>query len=238
MKKRFWCVVALHTVVLAFSVFLTFGCRAPAAPEAGFLRHPEQLLHDDKIPFNEVWIKDGVDLREFKKMVVARVDTSHLLKLDWWDKVNFARGSQSAHAEKLAIFFREQLIEAFRSDSSGQYEIMAVPDRDTLVIELAIVEVVPTKVWLNLMGYLAVGALSQGTTAFEGRFRDGRTGEVIAKFKDRQHGQLDLVSVRDLTWFKHSKHTIKEWSSLLVKICRRAPEQSLTPIPLVTLKPW
>jgi hypothetical protein len=107
-----------------------------------------------------------------------------------------------------------------------------------LSVELAIVEVVPTKVWLNAIGYIAIGALSSGTTAFEGRLRDGKTNEVIAEFKDREHGQIDIVSIADLTWYKHSEHTLRIWSEQIAHLCYRAPDEAISPMSTVTLRPW
>jgi hypothetical protein len=217
---------------------LMIGCRASMAPDAGFVPQPE-LLHPDKnLPFDAVWLQEGVDLNSYKKVYVAPIDTTHLLKLEWWDKVNMAPGDQKQQADELAGFFRDAVTKAFQSADGKRFEVVDAPQADALLVELAIVEVVPTKVWLNALAYVVAGALSQGTTAFEGRFRDGKTQRVVAEFKDREFGQFDLVSVNDLTWYRHSKHTIRTWCDDLVKICTRAPDQAIAPMSTVTLKPW
>ncbi len=217
---------------------LMAGCRASMAPDAGFVPRPE-LLHPDKnLPFDAVWLQDGVELNSYKKVYVAPIDTTHLLRLEWWDRVNMAPGDQKQQADELAGFFRDAVTKAFQSDDGKRFEVVDAPQSDALLIELAVVEVVPTKVWLNALAYVVAGSLSQGTTAFEGRFRDGKTQRVIAEFKDREFGQLDLVSINDLTWYRHSKHTIRVWSDDLVKICNRAPNEVVAPMSTVTLKPW
>ena len=140
--------------------------------------------------------------------------------------------------EDVKIFLSTYLVEAFKKQIKKSYTIVDTPDTESLRVELAIVEVVPTKLWLNPIGYLALGPPSSGTTAFEGRLRDSASNQVIAKFKDREYGQMDLVRTADLTWFSHSKYTIKTWSGQIAHICYRAPDESIAPMSTVTLRPW
>jgi len=218
------------------STAIIVGCRASVAPDAGFVPQPE-LLHSDKnLPFDAVWLQDGIDLHTYKKVYVAPVDTTQLLKLYWWERANIVPGDQKQQADKLAGYFRDAAVKSFTDDESRSFEVIDAPVPDALLVELALVEVVLTKVWLNTLGYALAGGLSQGTTAFEGRLRDGNSQRVIGEFKDREFGQLDLVSINDLTWYRHSEHTIRVWSDDLVKICRRAPAEAIAPMSTVTLK--
>lgn len=214
------------------------GCRAAPAPDAGFISDPQNLAPDSKMPFDDVWFKQGIDLASFKTVYIAPIDTTHLLKLDWWDTWALAPGDEKEQAKSIADYFSQQLSDAFSNNEQKKLQVVSAPQKDSLIVELAITEVVPTKPWLNAIGYIALGPLSQGTTAFEGRFRDGASQAVIAEFKDREYGQMDVVSVADFSWFKHSKHTIGVWSDDLVKICFRAPDESISPMSTVTLRPW
>ena len=214
------------------------GCRATAAPDAGFLDKPQLLQQNDKLPFDDTWLKSDVNLLGYKKVYVAPVDTTHLLKLSWWERAAIAPGDQQQWAKDLAQYYRDKMVAQFSDDDPNNYQVVDTPDDETLIMELAIVEVVPTKVWLNAIGYATIGALDQGATAFEGRFRDRKTKEVIAEFKDREFGQLDLVSVRDLEWDGHSRHTIRAWSDDLEQICYLQPGQAIAPVSTVTLLPW
>jgi hypothetical protein len=232
---------ALRCVALFGVACLTLNslaCKAPTAPDAGFVTQPELLKQDDKLPFDAVWMREGTDLRSYKKVYVAPIDTTHLLKLDLWDKINLAPGDQAVQAGKLATYFQEKVKDAFTNDDKKLYQVVDTPDDETVTVELALVEVVPTKVWLNLIGYAALGALSQGATAFEGRLREAKSNQVIAEFKDQEYGQFDVVSARDLTWFMHSEHTMRQWSEELVAVFERMPDQAVAPMSTVTLKPW
>ena len=228
----------LRITLMTVALFALSACRAPVAPDAGFIDNPQVLKHDNKLPFDAVWIKEGVDLGRYTKVYIAPIDTTHLLKLDWWDRASGALGSEQVQADSLTGYFHDKLGAAFTSNPQNKYTVVDTPDADSLRVELAIVEVIPTKVWLNAIGYLAIGALSSGTTAFEGRLRDGKTNEVIAEFNDREFGQLDVVSVADLTWFKHSEHTIRMWSDEIARLGHRAPDEVISPMSTVTLRPW
>lgn len=233
-------VVAYPLAVVALvstSVSLS-GCPASAAPDAGFLDQPQLMHKDDNLPYDAVWFKEGVDFTKFKTVYVAPVDTTHLLDQDWWDKSNFAPGDQESQAKELAEYFREQVKNEFIDDDENRYTVVDTAQSDSLIVELAIVEVVPTKIWLNAIGYVLLGALDQGLTAFEGRFRDGETNEVIAEFKDREYGQIDVVSLADFEWCRHSRHTTEIWSDQMEEVMYIRPGQTVSRMSPVTLRPW
>ena len=217
---------------------LMMGCRAKALPDSGFLDQTQVLQANKDIPFNAAWIKDDADLLSYKKVYVAPVDTTHLLKLDWWQNASLEPGDQQKWADELATYFRDKMKAQFTDEDPNKYQVVDTPDDETLIIELAIVEVVPTKVWLNAIGYLVAGSVDQGETGFEGRLRDGKTKRVIAEFKDHEYGQFDIVSVRDLEWAGHSRHTLQGWSDELEEICYRQPDQIVSGMSPVTLLPW
>jgi hypothetical protein len=229
-------------IALGFAVLLQLCACSESAPDAGFIKTPELLKKDSKEPFDAVWFKEGTDLRTYKKVYVAPVDTTHLLKMSWWNKMSAAEEFKDlepeAEAKTLAIYMHDQVTEAFKNDKKRGYQVVDQPDKDSLLIELAIVEVLPTKVWLNAIGYIAIGALDTGKTAIEGRFRDGATNEPIVRFKDQRIGKMSVVSIADIQWYSHARHTISEWASDLLKLCEKSPEESMSMRIPVTLMPW
>lgn len=236
-RSGFFSAVQAVCMVVAVGVS-ALGCRAKALPDAGFIDKPELLKPDSKLPFNAAWIKDDANLLGYKKVYIAPVDTTHLLKLDWWQKAAIAPGDQQKWAEDLAAYFQEKMKAQFTDGDDNKYQVVDAPDDETLIVELAIVEVVPTKVWLNAIGYALLGAVDQGETGFEGRLRDGKTKQVIAEFKDHEYGQFDVVSVRDLEWDGHSRHTIRGWTDELEETCYLPPDGTVSPMSPVTLMPW
>jgi hypothetical protein len=231
-------------LLLAASLALAFflSCRADPAPDAGFLDNPELMVKEKQLPFNAIWFKDGFDFKNYDSVVIKDIDTSHLLKLDWWDKAVIAfktkKFSPAAEAQYLARYYKEQLAKSFSSNKDQSFAVLAEPKDSSLIVELALVEVVPTKVWLNSISYLLIGPVSLGSTAMEGRLRDAKTGLVVCEFKDRELGQMDLVSIADLQWYSHSKHTIDNWADKIVEIFFAGPQGKVSASSTVTLRPW
>ncbi len=232
------CARKLIALSLSLVALSAVGCKAGPAPDAGFIQNPEVLRQDDKLPFDAVWFKEGVDFSKFQTVYIAPVDTTHLLNLDWWDKANIAPGDQQSQAEELGEYFRNKVKGQFADDDKNKHTVVDTPGDDTLIVELAIVEVVPTKVWLNAIGYILAGQLDNGLTAFEGRFRDGKTKEVIAEFKDREYGQIDIVSLADFQWNRHSRHTVEVWGDQLEEVVYVQPGAAISSMSSVTLRPW
>ena len=218
------------------------GCKASPAPDAGFIENYEFVRHDPRKPFDAIWFNEGIDLRKYHKILVRPVDISHLLEMSWWQKLEISQAfdaiNAKAESEVLAKYMEEQIKAAFASHNSQRYQIVDQQDADTIIVEIALVEVVPTKVWLNAVSYVFIGALDTGSAAIEGRFRDGGTGEIIVLLKDREHGQYSLVSLADLQWYAHAKHIIDHWAEQFVEMCDLPPEAEISSSWPVTLRPW
>ncbi len=228
LAQGFLCVGAMTVLV---------GCRAAPAPDAGFIDQPELLAKSEDLPFDDFWAHPDTNLASYTKVYVAPVDTQHLLKQSWWDKVNITFDEQES-VNKLAGIFQKDMVNSFKQYDTKKYVVVDQPDDQTLIVELALVEVVPTKIWLNTVTEVFVGGLDQGTTAFEGRLRDGKTKQVISEFKDREYGQMSIASVADLEWYAHSRHTLSGWADDLPEIVNRKPGEKISKMSTVTLRPW
>lgn len=226
----------------AMAVLLTtIGFHAGPAPDSGFLEHPELLQPDNSSePFNAFWKKPGVELSNFDYVLIIQVDTTHLEKMDWWQSASLAESSTLSpdrEARNLATILHEQVRERLRSKTVAPL-LGDKPVGRSAQLELAIVEVVPTKVWLNAIGYVVSGALDHGSTAIEGRIRDLQTGEIIAAWKDRQYGQAALVSVADLSWYTHAERAMDYWGETVGDIFHTPPNQPHKERSPVTLRAW
>jgi hypothetical protein len=232
----------IETVCLVILSIGIVSCKATPAPPAGFLEDTSFMQHDPRMPFDEVWFAVGVNLPHYRKVLIRPVDTSHLLEMSWWNRAEpsqlFESLNSKAAAADLADYMEKQLKKVFLADKAHGYQIVDEPDEHTLIIELAIVEVIPTKVWLNAISYIFIGALDTGSAAIEGRFRDGGTNEEIVRLKDREHGQYSLVSIADLQWYAHAKHIIDHWAEQINQVCDLPPGTPISSPWLFTLRPW
>src|SRR5262249_874360 len=195
-------------ICLLLTVWLG-GCKAKPAPSAGFA-DPAEMNHDPTIPFNKFWRKSDVNWKQYDKLYVSDVNTSYMLKMTDWQKGE--RKDQIEHdVHELGTYARDSLQKAFRDDPNHRFNVIDSPtkDRHALVLEMALIEIVPSKVTLNVLGYapffvgLGVSAVrtvahDESSAAFEARVRDAATGKVIMLAADREEQQMAPVNLRGL----------------------------------------
>ena len=245
-SKRGWIDLAPFAAALGVVAIGLAGCPAKAkpAPSAGFIPS-EDLIHSPKYPFQKVWFKDGVVWGRFSEVHIAAVNTDYLMAMDWWKKVE--RGAWvEEDVKKLADYTRRTFEEAFREDENRRFRVVEVPGPGTLIGEIALVEVVPSKVTLNLIGYapfvgsaakLLRNTTSRSSVAMEARVRDGGTGEIVALFADREWEKMAPVNVKDLTWYGHAESIVWEWAHQFVKVANRKKGEAIKDSRPFTLKP-
>jgi hypothetical protein len=239
------------TLLLAFAAagVAIAGCKAKEAKSTGFTT-AQMMDKNPELPFHKSWRKPGVDFNKFHKLYVAPVNTEYMLKHTDWQKGE-RRKEIEADVAELAKFAKETVEKDFREDLHHRYEVLSVPnkDSDTLVLEIAITEVVPSKVVLNALGYVPFGiglsitavrtvAGDESSAAFEARVSDASTNEIIAMVADRESQQFAPISVRGLTWYSHSKTMVQQWSRQFVQIANRKPHETIKDTDTFTLKPW
>ena len=234
-------------VVLAAGVIA--GCRAAPARNAGFA-DPKMMKTDPDVGFNKFWRKPGVNWNQYTQIYVAPVNTSYMLKMTDWQK-----GERKDQIEQdvrdLAVRARGTIKKAFREDPHHRFRVLDNPtqDPDALVLEVALTEIVPSKILLNAAGYAPfyVGegitvtrfiADDKSTAAFEARVRDAHTGEIILLAADREAEQLAPVDIRGFTWYGDVEGIIAEWSKQFVQISNSKPGEKVAPMPTFRLEPW
>ena len=242
-KPRQTCATILLTAAL-----LT-GCKAAPAPSRGFA-DPAEMKHDPNIPFDRYWRKPGLDLKSYTKLYVSEVNTAYMLKMTDWQQ-----GERQGQIEKdvhtLALYTRGSIIKAFREDPRHRFEVIDAPTQDphALVLELALIEVIPSKVLLNTLGYapffIGTGitvartiADDKSSAAFEARVRDASTGEVVMLAADRESQTYTIVDLRGLTWYSDAEEIIDNWSKAFVLIANTQPGQKVEGPPIFRLLPW
>lgn len=122
-------------------------------------------------------------------------------------------------------------------------------DADTLVFNISLTEVVPSKIVLNTLGYArffigtaisAVRGIAQdrSTVAFEARILDASSGQTVMMLADREAEQNAVVSVRGLTWYSHAQTIISQWASQFVQMANQKPGEVIKDSDTFTLRPW
>jgi hypothetical protein len=242
--------IARAMLVAAVAPGMLFGCKATEAPSTGYTTM-ELMDKDPSLPFHKVWRKPGVDFSKYRKIYVADVDTRYMLAHTTWDEGE-RQGEIENDVRELAVYTKAQIEKEFREDPNHRFQVLKAPsrDKDAVIFEVAITEIVPSKVLLNALGYvapfgigMAVAAVryiskDESSAAFEARVRDGSTNVVIAMVADREAEQLAIVSVRGMTWYSHAKAMIDQWAHQFVQVANRKPGEKVEDTDAFTLKPW
>jgi len=237
MDRRLW-----TALIACLLVPVIAGCKAKPAQTTAFLGQDRTMVRDAEIQvFHKLWYKADADWMKYKKIYVPPVDTSHLHKMTWWEKASLKTEERHADIQALARYMHSKVVAAQRQNTD-KYRLLVVnrPDPETVIMELALTEVVPTKAWLNAASMVTMYmTLDQGTVAFEGRVRDGQTKQIIAKFADREQGKGNVFgNIKDFGWHGHAKSIIDEWADQLVDVVNWEEGQVIKDSSGFELKVW
>lgn len=231
---------------LVLTVLMASPVLAADPKPSGFMDQKDMTIRGD-LPFEMGWIKPGVNWQKYKKVVIAPVDTKHLLKSSEWQEMG-RTGEIQKDIKKLALYTRSAFSNAFISDPKKRFKISysMQPSSDTLRLEMALTELTPNKILLKAAGYvplygLAAKAVNQTNPSYvsiEIRLKDGRTGEILAKFADRKNEPFTIVSVDQFEWYGFAEKRVDEWSVKLVETMNRKPGTVVSKSSNFDLKPW
>jgi hypothetical protein len=222
--------------------------KAPPAPGAGFVPM-QQLTNDPKLPFDKAWIEPGVDWGRYRTLYIAPVNTDYLMRANWWQE-SIRADQIRQDVQDMAIFMRTQFIRAFQNDPHRRVRVVMAPEPGSLTLALAITELVPSKVLLNIIKIagpygsgLAATALERGveaqsTVAFEARVKDTDTGQTVAMFADRQYATARPIDLKGFTWYGNAEDIVSEWAEESVAMANRRPGETIRPASTFSLKPW
>lgn len=213
--------------------------KAGAAKPSSFLPHAADLKKTkaDHDPFLRVWRNDSKEVwakAETKKtLYIAPVSLDYLRPMSKpLSRVEVREKSRQKEAKKLALYIRDQFTQAFRSSKAPRYEIVETPQKDSVTLELALVEFNPNSIAAGLtrraINLLAVpGAESivgrplKGSIAIEGRVWDPAQKESLYEFADAEHNRSALIlSVHDYNAYSASRKTVREWAAQFEQITR------------------
>ncbi len=229
-----------NTMIAVLVALLLLGCKAGPAEKSQFIGDTKGMVRDTTIEaVHEVWVTPDVRWEKFKKIYVAPVNIQYVREWTGWEKMSLAKFDPEDF-RRLADFTRKTFIEALQNNKKENAPKVADhPDAETIILELAITEVVPTKAWLNTVAYAGIWmAVDKGSIAMEGRLRDGETSEIVAKFIDRERGKENILSIKDLTWYSHVKSVIVEWADQFVQAVNAEEGELIKDSKPVELKPW
>jgi uncharacterized protein DUF3313 len=235
------CAVCLVAVITGCqSTYWTLRVSPPTEYTAFLPRHELLESQPETFPFRRLWMNKQINWQKYQYIYVAPVDTSHLFKKTTWEKINarvltheqFDQGIQqiTGDVNQISRFMRQEFIKALKKNSR-KLGITVVPDSfpGCLVVRLALVKLVPTKVFMNAGGVAAnifmpgsgvvANMSSSGVVAVEGMLMES-SGRMLMMFAEQDKDTVTLVDVDGLTWYSHSKNIITEWSTDFCQIIK------------------
>lgn len=235
-------------LVICCSISGCSALKAKPAQDSGFLSTPARLKPNEQFPFHAWWVKPGAAKSQGGSVYIAPVNTDFLGKVGDWSHVQTLDREQIIQkAEQLGIHFRERIREKINNNKEGRFTLVDKLAASDGVLELAIVELVPTDVVRNAAGttlgfFVPGGGLvstgASGSIAIEGRFRETATGEVVAEFKDRETGRIAPVDLAGLTAFRHAERAVEDWADQIVEILESPKGAVVADTSPFSLLPW
>jgi hypothetical protein len=223
----------------------------PAQP-TGFTGGVAMSEHQ-RYPFDRVWVpSDSKQLQanraKYNKVIIAPVNTRHLAQMPWLRQQSAKRQADVMQdAIELGQFFRKELQNGYRTNS--RFDVVNEVGPGTVYMELAIVELRPSRAWINragaAAGFIVPGAsvamgvfTERGYIAIEGRFRDAQTGKLIALMADKEADRIRLINLAKLSWYQNSKDHLSIWAKQLVALTNTSFDTKVKDASKFTLRPW
>jgi hypothetical protein len=240
---------------------LSLGCRASPAPDAGYLQNTKLLKADKEAPFNRLYVNPAYRDRSYSEVYVAPVNTDYLMAENIWEKAALANVNQAdvrKNAALLAAYLRNAFIKACQNDPNHKFKPVDKPGSKTLILEMAIVQLVPSKSELQALGLVPVGYFGlisegvmvggsllthsedqgKGVIAIEARTRDGSSGEIVSMFADREHPPTALLDIKALFWWESAKPICDGWARQFVELANHPKGGKIREIPNFQLLVW
>jgi len=234
--------------ILGISVCIS-GCKAPPKKETSDFVTGEIMDKHEDLPFHKAWIKEGFSKSGYKKVHIPPVNTSYIFldESNWWQNSFKSYADLKKDVDEMGTFMQETFIEAFKDDPNKRFKVAKKPDDETLIIELAITELTPNKPYLKIARFAPFGAgaavtlLNQSnlsTVSFESKIRDGKSGEIVAMFADREQEKKYLLTTKNWYWYSHSEEIIQDWAKQFVELGNQEEGEVIKDSATFGLKPW
>jgi len=218
---------------------LLSGCKSGEGKPAGFAPEQQRMTKNSTLPFHRVWYEENFNWNACNKIIIRPINTQYVKENNWWKSSGKDKTEMERDLQRLAQTFRSEITKAFSTRAGNRFTVTTSEGPNTLVLELAIVELVPTNAWLNAAGMVGLQmTFDKGAMAVEGRLRDAGSGNIVGAFADREQGKESLVSVRDYTWYSHAEDIMKDWSKQLVVVLNSEEGEHVKDSPWFTLNPF
>ena len=223
------------------------GCKASPVADSGFIKNPEMMQKYDVLPVQKAWKDPNFKASNYNEIMVVPVYTKDQLDKTWMEEANIRTWMDEENSDVKE--FAQYTEKAFKKavTKSKNYKLVDKPGPKTLILELALVKIVPGKPVLGAAKNLAapivggfrlmalamapartaVSASSdsplQASVAIEGRILDGVSKKVVATFADREKQEAAVVNLKDFSAYGNLEQIVDQWAGQFVEILDKHP---------------
>lgn len=241
--------VVLSRLLLIVALLPLLACaqikrltKAKPADPSPFLSHAAEMQPTGVAgsPFARVWRNPSVaawaEARNRWTLHVAPVCLDYLRPIGRrLSRLEARNADRQAEAAQLAAYTRQEFERAFRESPRPRQEVVAAPRPDSLIVELALVELDPnpisggvTRRAINLLAVpgaeILVGTPLKGRIAVEGRLYDPVRKQVLLEFSDAEQNRSALIlSLHDFNRYSHARKVVREWARQFEAVVRQPP---------------
>ena len=243
-------------VVCATGLLILPACslfRASPARDTGYIPNPQILTENrDRAPFNGYWITESFkavgDRRRYSGIYIRPVET--MVVEDQIDSRPYQESfklRRKEEAREVARYMKEKFTSALRDYPGEPLTVIEDPQPGCLVLQIAVVELVPTNPVINAVGTAAgffvpgteiLKVFSTGSVAVEVFLRELDTNAAVMAWKDRQIDQRAPFSVKDYQEYAHIRGAIDAWAEETAELLATPPSHKVEARALFTLLPF
>lgn len=218
-----------------------------------FFEQP-QLAQDagKQLGFQKIWTTPDPKLlaagKARRKLFIAPVTLRYLRPLNRsLPSKEVAWGGVQRREAEMAMRLREEFIAAFRRSPAPLYRLASRPGKDTLTLQLAIIELNPTSpkgnALVTVLKFVVTPVIglaayfTKGNMAIEGKVLDSSSGRAFFQFADNENDQLTLINLRDYQPYGHAVNTVHQWAVQFELMTRSPRGMKVRDSRSITLRP-
>ncbi len=228
--------------------------RAPKAAPSAFLPHARELNGGDgHSPFQQNWASPDAEtvLKSRSNVYIAPLTLAYLRPMSRsMSAAAFTEEQRLEAAKKLALYANSKVADAFAHAGAGRFRLVSKPDKNTITLELALVELNPNSATGGFLRTAINAAAAPGVDslllkrlkaniALEGKVSDGVTNRSLFEFSDNQENKSALIlSVNDFRSYGQARQAIDEWARQIEEILRTPSSHHVSRAASFVILPW
>ena len=226
------------------------GVYLQAGSKTAIIEKKELLKRYDAIPVDKAYKAKGFSVKNYNKIILKPVFTEKNAKKSTLASANMRTwiGKEKEDVAKFASFTKNAFANAITKDPN--WSLASKPGPKTLILELALVKIVPGKALYGAarntpVGFLFNKGAAAGTVAatgarmasqstskstplnssvgIEGVIRDSQTNKVVIMIQDHQGQKAAVFNAKDFSAYGNLEQIVKEWADLLIQCLNKRP---------------